>query len=119
MAHDVSLRAAHTMARTLGRRLAAARRARGWTQAALAHALGIESSSLSRYERGGREPPVRLVVATARLLGTDVTHLLGMVEPTAPESPSTEELLHAWTRLTTEERVLLVAIARALGRTTG
>jgi transcriptional regulator with XRE-family HTH domain len=112
MAHGISV----TMARTLGRRLAAARRARGWTQAALANALGIESSSLSRYERGGREAPVRLVLATARLLGTDVAHLLGADERPAVDEASAEDLLHAWTRLASEERVLVVAIARALGR---
>lgn len=116
MGRDASSREPRTTARTLGRRLAAARRAHGWTQAALATALGIESSSLSRYERGGREAPVRLVLATARLLGADIAHLLGTAEPAAPEAPSTEDLLHAWTRLAAEERVLLVALARALGR---
>jgi ribosome-binding protein aMBF1 (putative translation factor) len=42
------------LVKVIGSRVAEARKARGWTQAALAEAIGIESVSLSRLETGQR-----------------------------------------------------------------
>lgn len=45
-------RSAKEMVQEIGQRLAAVRRARGWTQAVLADKLGLEKESVSRLESG-------------------------------------------------------------------
>ena len=62
-------------------RLAALRRERGLTQAALAERLGISKSAVSMYERGNREPELELLQAMADLFGVSVSSLLGREEP--------------------------------------
>ncbi len=45
------------------------RRLAGWTQAALADALGVGISSVSRWESGENAPTAKQAVAIAELLG--------------------------------------------------
>lgn len=47
----------------VGRRIAEARRCRGWRQADLAAALGFEENTIANWEGGHRLPTVRTIVA--------------------------------------------------------
>ena len=62
-----------TPATLLGSAIRAARRRLGFTQGELAHAAGISHASvIGLYERGAREPSLRVTVQIARALGLDL-----------------------------------------------
>lgn len=65
--------------REFGRRVAAARTARGWTQRALANALDITTGTVSRWERGENMPETKVLIELAHALNRDpgyfVAHL--------------------------------------------
>lgn len=75
-----------------GKRLASERKRRGLTQADLAELLGHSSpETVSRYERGEREPRLSTVVEIATALGVPHTRLFasesgGAIEDTATTS---------------------------------
>lgn len=73
----------------LGQAIARRRNALHLSQQALAERLGLASSeSISRYERGEREPRVMTLLRIADALETTPEHLLvdaGLVEPSAPK----------------------------------
>ncbi|MBE6934809.1 MAG: helix-turn-helix transcriptional regulator [Ruminococcaceae bacterium] len=60
----------------LGPRIAALRRARGWSQSELAQNLQVSPSAIGMYEQGRREPSTELLVAMSRLFGVSVDYLL-------------------------------------------
>lgn len=60
----------------LGPRIAALRRAAGWSQAELAQLLKISPSAVGMYEQGRREPALALVVAMAKTFGVTTDYLL-------------------------------------------
>jgi len=55
---------------TIGRRIADARAARGWTQRQLGEHLGIGSSLVAKWEQGSRVPPYEWLVELDRVLDT-------------------------------------------------
>jgi transcriptional regulator with XRE-family HTH domain len=62
-----------------GMRLARARKRRkpkGWTQAQLAKKVGVHKITISRLERGDRQPSMALLQRLARALGVDPKDLL-------------------------------------------
>jgi transcriptional regulator with XRE-family HTH domain len=61
--------------REVGRRIAAARRRKGWTQLSFAGKANVSPSSVSRWERG-KLPPVRELVRVAAVLEIDVMELV-------------------------------------------
>lgn len=62
---------------TLAREVRAARKARGWTLAELATAVGLDKGYLSRIERGLKAPSVSTVLNLARVLDAPVAQLFG------------------------------------------
>ena len=73
-------------AKALGKRIKDLRVDKGWTQAALAEALGCESMTVSRYERGEYAPSVEVLEQIATALGVGVGDFFSAqkeVEPTA------------------------------------
>lgn len=66
----------------LGVRIAAARKAQGLSQQALADLLGTAQQTLAHYEVGRARPPASLLVQLAHTLGVGVEELLG--EPARP-----------------------------------
>lgn len=60
----------------LGARIAALRRAAGWSQGQLAEKLQVSPSAVGMYEQGRREPSTALLVELARLFGVTVDYLL-------------------------------------------
>lgn len=57
-----------------------ARRHRGWTQAALAEALGTSQSAVNRIERGGQNVSVEMLARIGDVLDTGIVHL-GHAQP--------------------------------------
>lgn len=60
----------------LGARIAALRRAAGWSQAELAQKLQISASAVGMYEQGRREPAAEQLVRMAALFEVSVDYLL-------------------------------------------
>jgi len=63
--------------RSIGGRIADARKSRGLTQLALADRLHVSLSLLRKVEQGSRDATPAFVAAAARILGVDVTALTG------------------------------------------
>ena len=106
--------APHLIYRIVGARIAAVRRARGWSQERLAEAAGIETSYVARIEAGTRRATLDKVVALADALGIPIARLF------APEgaSPVVEHLpaalAAALTRLSYPDLELLASIAQSI-----
>lgn len=60
----------------LGKNLAAARKRRGLTQAAVAERMGMETESISRFERGATLPSLATLEQLAAILDTTMAELL-------------------------------------------
>ena len=63
-----------------GRFIAAVRRERGYTQRALAEALGLSEKTVSKWECGAADPSTSNLLAPAKLCGVDAKELLERVE---------------------------------------
>lgn len=58
-----------------------------WTQAQVAHHLGIRQAQYSRYERGVQTLPLPHLLALADLYHTSTDYLLGRTNVTIPYPP--------------------------------
>ncbi len=74
----------------LGARIAALRRAAGWSQGELAQLLQVSPSAVGMYEQGRREPSGEILVALSRLFHVTVDYLL--TGSPVPEEQQTAEL---------------------------
>lgn len=63
---------------TLGKRIMALRKAKGWTQEQLAAQLGISAQAVSKWENDVSCPDISILPALAALLGVRVDTLLGV-----------------------------------------
>lgn len=70
---------------TLGARIAAFRKKRGYTQEQLAAALGVSSPAVSKWETGNSCPDITLLCPLARALDTNVDTLLQFEETLSEE----------------------------------
>lgn len=61
----------------IGRRMREARKKRGWTIAQMAQVGELKAVVIGSYERGSRNMPISRLGEIARILGVDVTYLLG------------------------------------------
>ena len=64
--------------KTIGTRIAIARKAAGLDQEALAESIGANKQTVSRWERGLRSPNGEYLYAIARTCGCSADFLLGM-----------------------------------------
>jgi transcriptional regulator with XRE-family HTH domain len=71
------------MGNEIGRRIAQARIAKGWTQKELAKFSGCSKASICHYESGYQTPRLKAFVAIAKVLGVSIYDL----DPTAPITP--------------------------------
>lgn len=104
--------------RALGRRVAEARRARGWTQEALAEAIGIGAVSLSRLEGGHRALSLSTLVQIAGVLDVRLAELLDVDVPTpSPKvEPGEQELIATYRGLDETRKDLALRLIREVGR---
>lgn len=103
----------------IGRRVARVRKEHGWTQEALAEAVGIEPVSLSRLETGDRALSLSTLARIADVVGVGLGDLLDTHRelPAAKHDPDEAELLRAYSSLSRTRRQLLLRLARELSST--
>jgi transcriptional regulator with XRE-family HTH domain len=70
-----------------GPRLAALRKAAGYTQVELAEALGISQRMVAYYESTDDHPLAKVLRHLSATLGITTDELLGLVEPSLPIEP--------------------------------
>lgn len=87
----------------LGARIAALRRAAGWSQTELAQRLRISPSAVGMYEQGRREPSADMLVRLSRVLGVSVDYLL-TGQPGLEEADALNTMLRE--RITSADRRL-------------
>lgn len=73
-------------------RLAALRKAAGYTQVEFAAELGITQRMVAYYEAPDAQPPAHFLPQIAQVLGTSVDVLLGLVELRTPKRLATNRL---------------------------
>ena len=100
----------------VGRRVAQARKDRGFTQEQLSEAVGIEAVTLSRLETGDRALSLSTLSSIAKVLDMGIGDLLDVErELPAPEnSPEEVELLRLFSGLTASQKDVLLRLAREL-----
>lgn len=72
--------------RSLGRRIAALRKARKWQRVHLARRLGVPRSRLAFWERGQNQPPLSMLLALGRVLEVSIEELAGAAPSEEPEN---------------------------------
>ena len=75
----------------IGKRIKHLRLDNKWTQASLAEALGCESMTVSRYERGEYAPSIEMLEQIARVLGVGLDAFFSNQDPA---EPTTANLRH-------------------------
>lgn len=102
---------------TVGTNIAAVRAKRGWTQATLAEAVGIDARSISRIERGSASASLPRLEAIADALGIPVDALF---KPDAAANPTmlggVGEVERVWKRIPRARRELALDVLRAFAR---
>jgi transcriptional regulator with XRE-family HTH domain len=81
------------LAERLGMRIAALRKARNWTQAGLAERVGVETETVSRFERGATLPSLMTLETVSRVLEVGVGELLA---ETSLHPSDQAQLVSAW-----------------------
>lgn len=69
------------MSQSLGNRIFELRKARGWSQQALANLVGVAQNQISRWEGGTEAPRKKSLEALAAAFGITVTELIGDEAP--------------------------------------
>lgn len=72
-----------------GRKIAASRQNRGWTQRQLARQLSVSHQAVSKWEQGAAVPDLETLIAMARLFGVSLDELTS-TEPVPPMHFSAE-----------------------------
>lgn len=72
----------------IGKRIAAARKRRGWTQLQLSYEANVSPSTVQRWE-SGRLPPVRELMRLADVLGVQAEEF---IEPSEEDQPTSVQL---------------------------
>ena len=97
-----------------GGKLAALRKARGWTQPQLAEMLGISLNALVHYERKATNPSGEFLSKVAKLFNVTVDELLGCeVKPARKPGPPSR-LAHLTERLAALPRQKQKAVVEIL-----
>ena len=97
-----------------GARLAALRKAAGYTQQQLADELGVSRRMVAYYETESEHPPANLLVDLARVLSVSTDELLGLAESkrskTTAISPRLERRVKQIERLTPKSKQQLLGL---------
>lgn len=90
---------------TFGERLRRLRKARGFTQAELARALGISQPTVAYYENEDGRPGGDLVLKLSETLGASPEEILAGQAPRRRSVAETPENLRLWRKLKQVERL--------------
>lgn len=77
---------------SFGARLAALRKAAGYTQAELGSELGVSQRMIAYYESPEANPPATMLAAMATALGVSVDELVGTTQPRKKMRPANSRL---------------------------
>jgi len=105
----------------IGVRIAAARRARGWTQGELAMQVGVSRSAVAQWETGRAGQVTTNLARIAAALDVGVEHLMSGADARSPaQAVNAEEtaMLRLFRACSADDRQILLRTARRLARTT-
>jgi transcriptional regulator with XRE-family HTH domain len=94
------------LAVAIGRKIAARRKARGWTQSQMAESLGVGYEAVSRMERGSILPTISKIIQVAEALDCPIDELL--FESSNRASDQAQVIFRMLEGLPEEERVVLI-----------
>lgn len=92
-----------------GKRIAALRQQKGWTQKQLAEQLHVTDKAVSKWERGLNFPDLGLIEPLAAALGTSAAALLGLAEQTPDQTVAAVSELAAQEREQVKRQIRLRA----------
>jgi transcriptional regulator with XRE-family HTH domain len=96
----------------LGQNIASLRKRRNWTQSQLAERIGVDTETISRFERGATLPSLLTLERLAHALKVPLAELLTESSSRADDQATT---LSAWlSDLTEPDRVFVLDIVRKL-----
>ena len=96
----------------LGRNIATRRKSLGWTQEYLAQHMGVDTETISRFERGVTAPSLKSVEKLASLLTITIAELLD--ETSLPVPTQFEALVKLIEPLCEEDRSYVYSTVRSL-----
>jgi transcriptional regulator with XRE-family HTH domain len=101
-----------TLQKRLGLNIATRRKALGWTQEYLAQHMGVDTETISRFERGVTAPSLKSIEKLAGLLTITIADLLS--ESTPPEPTQMEALSRLLEPLVDEDKSYVMTTLRSL-----
>jgi len=101
----------------VGRNIARARKAGGFSQAALAEEIGIDPRSLQRIESGLAAPSLSRLEQIAEELGVSVADLVEGREPDTTKEAKASEVHRVWKRVPAGRRKLALAVLKTFAKT--
>lgn len=90
---DIKDKAGRELGKRLGKNIAESRKGIGWTQANVAEKLGVDTETISRFERGVSLPSLVTLEKLAHALNTTISDLL---EEGFVEHHDQAEVVSAW-----------------------
>lgn len=98
------------LAINIGKNLADVRKRIGWTQGELAERIGVETETISRFERGATTPSLLTLQRLASVLNTSMAELLGESSPMPNDQART---ISAWLNdLDTNDRAFMLEMIK-------
>ena len=94
----------------LGRKITERRKHLGWTQADLAEKLGVDSETISRFERGSNLPSLLRLEKLALVLGAPLAELLA--ESSAHPQDQSRVLAELIGKLSEKDRLFVMNIVK-------
>lgn len=102
-----------------GKRIAAARRAKGWSQRELGEVIGCSQQAVAKYESPKGDMSTDVLMSLSNALGVTVSYLLGMDGGPLYDDPDPRlnEIVESYRNVTEEGRRLLLVTARGVAQT--
>lgn len=113
---------------SVGARIRLIRKMRGWSQQALAEAVGVSFQQVQKYESGANRVSASMLVRIAAALGVSIAELFGAVEAASQVSddlavmlgePGALKLLQDYCRLPEGYRAALASFVATLSEPQG
>ena len=96
-----------------GKRIAAARKAKGWSQEKLGQMMGLSQQAIAKYEGPRGDVSGETLLQLSGVLGVTVSYLLG-VDGGEEEDPRMSEIRGIFDSLSDEGKTALLGAARGL-----
>jgi len=95
----------HALALSLGKSIAEKRKQIGWTQAMVAEKVGVDTETISRFERGVSLPSLITLEKLAEVLNSTITNILA---GSSSQPNDQAEIISAWLSNVNEKDRLFV-----------